>query len=406
MSNRATESIVVTSAGVIRDLEQFSPVCGALDYTSLAFEHVLASLARLEARFDALERRQAIAQPPPRPDPKPPYLDWLRKRLDSGRNRPVWSTATTATSLPQLGVSEGTSTRGHQIVSQHGSSSWDRHVPLGFAEGPAQIGPHLTNLPGQQIWERQGLTGDTQRSRPRSAWDNPSHISDYRADRHTPGGDSEWDSPWGRRDGGGYFDQHRYVQPRSEKPRYEEMKRRVAATHSSLRPEPDSPSQPLPHPYSDNEDDSESETESESDAPAVRPLAAKPVEETPKSNRKTKSKPAADPVTPGKSTAASKRPAEDTASKDAKKPKKSPAAEPETAEKKSNMFQRLWSEEDEIVILEGMIECQNEFKVDPLANLVDEGRRSAVRCAFDPGGDVSQQFLGLLTLVVASWFPP
>ncbi|KAG6410276.1 hypothetical protein SASPL_128330 [Salvia splendens] len=129
------------------------------------------------------------------------------------------------------------------------------------------------------------------------------------------------------------------------------------------------PSQPLPPPSSSDEDDSGSDTESESDAPEVRPLAAKPVEETPKSNRKAKSNPTADPVTPGKSAAASKRPAEDTASKDAKKPKKSPAAEPETAEKKSNMFQRLWSEEDEIVILEGMIEFQNKFKVDPLANL-------------------------------------
>ncbi|KAG6412875.1 hypothetical protein SASPL_125568 [Salvia splendens] len=129
------------------------------------------------------------------------------------------------------------------------------------------------------------------------------------------------------------------------------------------------PSQPLPPPSSSDEDDSGSETESESDAPEVIPLAAKPVEEPPKSSRKAKSKPAADPVTPAKSAAAAKRPVEDTAGKDAKKPKKSQAAEPETTEKKSNMFQRLWSEEDEIVILEGMIEFQNKFKVDPIANL-------------------------------------
>ena len=101
-----------------------------------------------------------------------------------------------------------------------------------------------------------------------------------------------------------------------------------------------------PPSYSD-EEDSGSETESES--------AAKPVEETPKSSRRAKSK--------------AKRPAEDTAGKDAKKARKSPAAEPETAEKKSNMFQRLWSEEDEILILEGMIEFQKKFNLDPLANL-------------------------------------
>ena len=100
-------------------------------------------------------------------------------------------------------------------------------------------------------------------------------------------------------------------------------------------------------PSSSDEEYSGSETESES--------AAKPVEETPKSSRRAKSK--------------AKRPAEDTAGKDAKKARKSPAAEPETAEKKSNMFQRLWSEEDEIVILEGMIEFKNKHNVDPFANL-------------------------------------
>ncbi|KAG6424243.1 hypothetical protein SASPL_114658 [Salvia splendens] len=129
----------------------------------------------------------------------------------------------------------------------------------------------------------------------------------------------------------------------------EESDTNLDPTPPQNKPQPQIPSAKpslllLPHPSSDDEDDSGSETESESDAPEVRPLTAKLVEETPKSNRKAKFKPVAD-----------------TASKDAKKPKKSPAAEPETAEKKLNMFRRLWSEEDEIVVLEGMIEFQNKF---------------------------------------------
>ncbi|KAG6416707.1 hypothetical protein SASPL_124143 [Salvia splendens] len=175
---------------------------------------------------------------------------------------------------------------------------------------------------------------------------------------------STWDSAWGRHDVPAFSDTPRYDYYRQVQPRY------LDPTPPQNKPQPQipaaKPSQPLPHPSSSDEDDSGSETVSESDASEVRPLAAKPDEKTLKSNRKAKSKPAADPVPPGKSAAASKRPAEDTTSKNAKKPKKSLAAEPETAEKKSNMFQRLWSEEDEIVILEGMIEFHNKFKVDPL----------------------------------------
>ncbi|KAL1553480.1 putative transcription factor [Salvia divinorum] len=133
---------------------------------------------------------------------------------------------------------------------------------------------------------------------------------------------------------------------------------------------PAKPSPPLQATSSSEEEDSGSETESESDAPNsnVRPLAAKPVEETPiSSSRKARSKPASDPVSPVKSTAA-KRAAEDSDAKDAKKLKKAPP-EPETAEKKSTLFQRLWSEDDEIVLLEGLIEYQTKYKVDPVAHL-------------------------------------
>ncbi|XP_042038669.1 uncharacterized protein LOC121784577 [Salvia splendens] len=101
-----TESGVVTFAGVIRGLEQFTASSGSLDSTAMAFEHLLASLARVEARFDAMERRQNVAHPPPWPDPErrhnvalpppwpdpdpdPPFDDWQRWRGDSARNRPM-----------------------------------------------------------------------------------------------------------------------------------------------------------------------------------------------------------------------------------------------------------------------------------------------------------------------------
>lgn len=138
---------------------------------------------------------------------------------------------------------------------------------------------------------------------------------------------------------------------------------------SQQPPPPPPQSQP---PSSSEEEESGSETESDSDGPDsnVRPLASKPMEEAQKTingARKPRSKPnAPEPVTPTKPSAA-KRPSEDTASKDAKKSKKT--ADPEASEKKPNLFQRLWSEEDEILILKGMIEYSSKNKSDPISDM-------------------------------------
>ncbi|KAI3456391.1 hypothetical protein Pfo_013054 [Paulownia fortunei] len=131
---------------------------------------------------------------------------------------------------------------------------------------------------------------------------------------------------------------------------------------------------------SSDEEETGSESDSDSDGPDpnVRPIASKPMDDPQKSNngaRKLRSKPnASDLVTPAKSTVV-KRPAEEkeTEAKDAKKSKKKP--EPESSEKKSNddskklLFQRLWSEDDEIVILKGMIDYATKKKSDPVADL-------------------------------------
>ncbi|KAG6423332.1 hypothetical protein SASPL_113726 [Salvia splendens] len=122
MANRVghrTEPIGAPSTSVAVGLESQPAPTAALDTPALAFEHILASIARLEARLDASERRAAITQPPPRPDPDPPYSDWQRGRDDTTRHRAVSTTATGVSSQPQLGFGGGTFTRG-PLQANHG----------------------------------------------------------------------------------------------------------------------------------------------------------------------------------------------------------------------------------------------------------------------------------------------
>ncbi|GFP92932.1 mediator-associated protein 1 [Phtheirospermum japonicum] len=145
---------------------------------------------------------------------------------------------------------------------------------------------------------------------------------------------------------------------------------------AAKKPQSQSASKPQQPPSSSLPDEEESGSESDSDSdPKPRSIAAKPKDDPQKSTngaRKSRSKSsAADPVTPTKSGAV-KRPAEEkeTEAKDAKKSKKK--AEPEkkaTDDPKKALFQRLWSEEDEIVILKGMIDYSAKKKSDPVADL-------------------------------------
>ncbi|KAG8385688.1 hypothetical protein BUALT_Bualt03G0071100 [Buddleja alternifolia] len=153
----------------------------------------------------------------------------------------------------------------------------------------------------------------------------------------------------------------------------------VAKKPSSSAPATLKKAQPqLPQPPSSDEEQSGSESDSDSDGPApkVKPLASKPMDEPEKPKdgaRKPRSKSEV-VVTPTKSTAG-KRPAEEkeTDAKESKKSKKKPEAE--GSEKKSNddakksLFQRLWSEDDEIEVLKGMIDYSAKKKSDPVADL-------------------------------------
>ncbi|KAL6567473.1 hypothetical protein OROGR_001141 [Orobanche gracilis] len=129
---------------------------------------------------------------------------------------------------------------------------------------------------------------------------------------------------------------------------------------------------------SSGEEEPKSESESDPDRtdPKVRPIATEPIDDPHKSNKgakKPRPKPAASDLdTPNKSvtgTAGEK----ETKAKDAKKSKKKP--EPETSERKVNddskkfPFQRLWSEDDEIAILKGMVDYKAKKKSDPVTDL-------------------------------------
>ncbi|KAL6562207.1 hypothetical protein OROGR_003214 [Orobanche gracilis] len=131
---------------------------------------------------------------------------------------------------------------------------------------------------------------------------------------------------------------------------------------------------------SSDEEESESESETDSDGPdqKVRPIATKPMDDPHKSNngaRKPRLKPAALDLDTPTNSATGKRPAEEkeTETKNAKKSKKNP--ESESSERKVNddskkfLFQRLWSEDDEIAILKGMIDYKAKKKSDPVADL-------------------------------------
>ncbi|KAG6403793.1 hypothetical protein SASPL_136025 [Salvia splendens] len=71
-SQRHTEALVATSALTIRGLEPLPVSTRALDPAAMAMEHVLASLARVEARLEENDRRFNSVFSLSHPDPDPP----------------------------------------------------------------------------------------------------------------------------------------------------------------------------------------------------------------------------------------------------------------------------------------------------------------------------------------------
>ncbi|PON84285.1 DNA-binding storekeeper protein-related transcriptional regulator [Trema orientale] len=137
-----------------------------------------------------------------------------------------------------------------------------------------------------------------------------------------------------------------------------------------------------PDSSSGSESDAESSSDSEPADSNVKPIAYKPMEETPKA-KKPRSRPtaAAAATSAGRSA---KRPGESEAKDSKRAKKKGGGSEPdggstpgggEDESKKSGgddskkLFQRLWSEDDEIVILKGMTDYAAKKGADPSADM-------------------------------------
>ncbi|KAL0321160.1 UNVERIFIED_CONTAM: putative transcription factor [Sesamum radiatum] len=153
-------------------------------------------------------------------------------------------------------------------------------------------------------------------------------------------------------------------------------------TAALKKSQPQSSAKPQQPSSSSDEEESRSESESESEGPEsnVRPIASKPMDDSQKPNGGARKPSASEPGTPAKSTgskrlAEEKEPEAKGTKRSKRKPEPEPEAELENSEKKSNddskkqLFQRLWSEDDEIVILKGMIDYAEKKKSDPIADL-------------------------------------
>ncbi|KAJ8541357.1 hypothetical protein K7X08_002173 [Anisodus acutangulus] len=149
-------------------------------------------------------------------------------------------------------------------------------------------------------------------------------------------------------------------------------------------PQPQEDSSSSTEEEEEEEEESESEPETQKPNPVVKPIASKPMDEPikaapskPRSKPRSKPNATAKHTSPTKkSTAGAKRSADDGEAKESKRSKKKPEKEIENPVKKTpsedvkrQLFQRLWSEDDEIVILKGMIDYRSKKKADPVADL-------------------------------------
>lgn len=165
----------------------------------------------------------------------------------------------------------------------------------------------------------------------------------------------------------------------------------VSSDGSESESEPDKTSTPPPSSkktqLTPNSSSDESETESESDKekslvpyPNVKPLASKPMDDDNDDNQPKKprsknptSRYSPSPIKPP----AGKRPAAEVDGGDMRRNKKKtvvamPAPDGDyIVEEKKQLFQRLWSENDEIELIQGMINYVEEKGKDPVADVND-----------------------------------
>ncbi|KAK4489218.1 hypothetical protein RD792_005013 [Penstemon davidsonii] len=169
----------------------------------------------------------------------------------------------------------------------------------------------------------------------------------------------------------------KHVEPESEEDSSEEIESESEPEQAQFTQKPSSSSaldkhQPQSQ-LSSSSDEEEEESDSESDPDLnVEPIASKPSDDA----KKPRSKPtASETATPSKTQSIAKRPAEEKEVdvKDSKRSKKKLVSENESGSpaldsSKRVLFQRLWSEDDEIVILKGMLDYALKKKSNPIAD--------------------------------------
>ncbi|XP_052203468.1 probable transcription factor At4g00390 [Diospyros lotus] len=143
------------------------------------------------------------------------------------------------------------------------------------------------------------------------------------------------------------------------------------------------------HPQSSSSDDSEAESDSDLDSPSksitpagpnIKPAASRPMEEPPKATKKPRSKPSlGSPELKLGTTPAKRQVGSETTNKQELKRVKRKLTDVDGSvkddkekkipdESKKQLFQRVWSEDDEIAILNGMIEYMTKKGADPVAD--------------------------------------
>ncbi|KAJ6417038.1 hypothetical protein OIU84_002852 [Salix udensis] len=146
----------------------------------------------------------------------------------------------------------------------------------------------------------------------------------------------------------------------------------------TIRTRNSTPKKPEPTtPQSESELESESGSDSESEpepGQSVKPITSKPMEEIPPKEaaaavvKKSRSKPAV-AATPEKSTAVKRGNGADPDAKDLKRAKNKQSDPEKSEDSKKQLFQRLWTEDDEISLLQGIIDFIAEKGFDPLKDM-------------------------------------
>ncbi|KAB5534474.1 hypothetical protein DKX38_017560 [Salix brachista] len=142
----------------------------------------------------------------------------------------------------------------------------------------------------------------------------------------------------------------------------------------TIRTQNSTPKKPEPTTHqSESELESESGSDSESEpepGQSVKPKTSKPMEEIPPKEaaaavvKKSRSKPAV-AATPEKSTAVKRGNGADRDPKDLKRAKNKQSDPEKSEDSKKQLFQRLWTEDDEISLLQGIIDFIAEKGYDP-----------------------------------------